>query len=62
MAYDTRPLITMKEREVFFKEAIEKDYVLFFEHDINNECCSLHETEKGVREKETFTLAEFMTR
>lgn len=59
MAYDTRPLITFKEREVFFKEAIENDYILFFEHDINNECCSLHETEKGVREKETFTLAEF---
>jgi len=60
MAYDTRPLLTLKEREDFFKEAIENDYVLFFEHDINNECCSLHETEKGVREKEIFTLAEFM--
>ncbi len=60
MAYDTRPLLTLKEREEFFKEAIESDYILFFEHDLYHECCSLQETEKGVREKETFTLAEFM--
>ncbi len=60
MAYDTRPLLTLEEREAFLKEAINNDYILFFEHDIDNECCSLHETEKGVREKETFTLAELL--
>ncbi|MCD4665628.1 MAG: MBL fold metallo-hydrolase [Bacteroidales bacterium] len=56
MAYDTRPLITMKEKAAFFKEAIKNDYVLFFEHDIFNECCTLKETEKGPRVKDVFSL------
>ena len=56
MGYDTRPLITMEEKEVFLNEAVEKDYVLFFEHDPINECCTLQKTEKGIRVKETFIL------
>ena len=56
MAYDTRPLITMKEKAAFFKDAIENDYVLFFEHDIFNECCTLKDTETGPRVKEVFSL------
>lgn len=59
MGYDTRPLDTLNDKDRFFAEAIENDYVLFFEHDLYNECCSLHETPKGVREKKTFTLEEF---
>ncbi|MBE0647869.1 MAG: MBL fold metallo-hydrolase [Bacteroidales bacterium] len=57
MSYDTRPLITLEEKEKFMNEAAEKAYVLFFEHDINNECCTVEMTEKGVRMKEAFTLA-----
>jgi glyoxylase-like metal-dependent hydrolase (beta-lactamase superfamily II) len=56
MAYDTRPLITMTEKEEFFQEAVEKEYILFFEHDIRHECCTLQMTEKGVRMKEAFSL------
>ncbi len=59
MAYDTQPLITLKDKERYYKDALKNDYTLFFEHDLYNECCSLHETEKGVRVKETFTLEEF---
>ena len=59
MAYDTQPLITLKDKERFYKDALKNDYTLFFEHDLYNECCTLHETEKGVRVKETFTLEEF---
>jgi glyoxylase-like metal-dependent hydrolase (beta-lactamase superfamily II) len=59
MAYDTRPLLTMEERKQFFDKAIEDDYILFFEHDIYHECCSLQETEKGVRAKEIFKLSDF---
>ena len=42
-----------------YKEALKNDYTLFFEHDLYNECCTLHQTEKGVRVKETFTLEEY---
>ena len=59
MAYDTRPLLTLEERKHFFKDAIDKDYFLFFEHDLYHECCTLKETEKGVRVKDFFTLKEY---
>ena len=58
MGYDTRPLPTMNEKETFLKEALEKDYILFFEHDATHECCTLQQTEKGIRPKEFFKLAD----
>ena len=58
MAYDTRPLITMMEKEAFLREAVEKDYILFFEHDPVNECCTLQHTEKGIRVKDIFKFSE----
>ncbi len=60
MAYDTRPLLTVEDKKRFFKEALRNDYVLFFEHDMHNECCTILETEKGIGVKETFTLSEFI--
>jgi len=58
MSYDIRPLVTLEEKECFFKEAIKNNYILFFEHDLYNECCTLQNTDKGVRVKDTFKLAE----
>jgi glyoxylase-like metal-dependent hydrolase (beta-lactamase superfamily II) len=56
MAYDTRPLETLVEKKSFLTEALEKDYILFFEHDREIECCNLQQTMKGIRSKETFKL------
>ncbi len=61
MGYDTRPLITLQDKEQFFSEALAGDYILFFEHDLYNECCTLQQTPKGVRHKDTFTLNEFVS-
>ena len=58
MAYDTRPLITMEEKEKFLNEAADNNYVLFFEHDAVNECCTVKRTEKGIRLDQTFSLSE----
>ena len=58
MGYDTRPLVTLSEKEKFLNLAAEKNYILFFEHDYVNECCTLKKTEKGVRLKNTFNLSE----
>jgi glyoxylase-like metal-dependent hydrolase (beta-lactamase superfamily II) len=60
MAYDTRPLQTLKDRERFYAEALENDYILFFEHDIYNEAGTIQETEKGVRIKEVGKLCDFI--
>ena len=58
MGYDTRPLITMKEKSQFLNIAAQNEYVLFLEHDSVNECCTLELNEKGVRLKDTFLLNE----
>jgi len=60
MAYDTKPLITLKEKEQFFREAVENQYILFLEHDLYNECCTLEQTEKGVRVQKTLPLSEII--
>ena len=57
MAYDMFPLTTLLEKKEFLTEALENDYVLFFEHDPVHECCTLHKTEKGIREKDRFSLS-----
>ena len=59
MGYDTRPLLTLTEKEKLMKEAADNEYILFLEHDSVNECCTVQHTEKGVRLKDTFTLKEF---
>ncbi|WP_207492165.1 MBL fold metallo-hydrolase [Aridibaculum aurantiacum] len=58
MGYDMFPLTTLKEKKAFLEEAAEKEYVLFLEHDANNECCTVQKTDKGIRLKETFKLED----
>lgn len=58
MAYDMFPLTTLKEKKDFLEEAVDNQYILFFEHDPVNECCTLNRTEKGVRVAQTFKLSE----
>ncbi len=60
MGYDTRPLLTLKEKEEFLNEAADHNYVLFLEHDSVNECCTVKHTEKGVRLDRTFPLKEIL--
>jgi glyoxylase-like metal-dependent hydrolase (beta-lactamase superfamily II) len=58
MAYDVRPLETMKEKTAILKQAADENWVLFFEHDPHIECITVQHTEKGVRMKESFKLSE----
>jgi glyoxylase-like metal-dependent hydrolase (beta-lactamase superfamily II) len=58
MAYDMFPLKTLKEKKTFLEEALKEDYILFFEHDPENECCDLQMTEKGIRVRRTFKLKD----
>jgi hypothetical protein len=58
MAYDMQPLITLNEKKTFLNEALENDYILFFEHDPKYECCTLHQTERGIRPKNFFKIDE----
>lgn len=58
MGYDTRPLITISEKEKFLNKACDENYILFLEHDGVNECCTLQRTEKGVRLGQSFQFSE----
>jgi glyoxylase-like metal-dependent hydrolase (beta-lactamase superfamily II) len=59
MGYDTRPLLTLQEKQAFLEEAVRENYILIFEHDPTQECCTVKMTEKGVRVDQTFRLDEF---
>ncbi|MDG0972789.1 MAG: MBL fold metallo-hydrolase [Crocinitomicaceae bacterium] len=61
MGYDTRPLLTLTEKELFLNQAAQEGYILFLEHDYVNECCTLEQTEKGVRLKETFAFKDLFS-
>ncbi len=60
MGYDTRPLLTMHEKETFLKEAASNNYILFLEHDPVHECCTVKQTERGIRLDQTFALKEIL--
>lgn len=57
-SYDLNPTESLREKEVFLKEAVENNYILFFQHDIINECCSLVQTPKGIKVDKCFSLSE----
>tara|TARA_B100000795_G_scaffold269348_1_gene258477 strand:+ start:939 stop:1772 length:834 start_codon:yes stop_codon:yes gene_type:complete len=58
-SYDTRPLLSMDEKTKFLKEAYDKEYILFLEHDAYNQCCKLKETEKGIRFGGKLKISDF---
>ena len=58
MAYDMFPLTTLGEKKAILGEAVNLEFILYFEHDPINECCTLQMTEKGIRVKDTFKLTE----
>ena len=58
MSYDTRPLITITEKEEFLKEAADNNYYLFLEHDAYFDMCTVANTEKGVRLNKTLQFSD----
>jgi len=53
MGYDTRPLLTLTEKQNFLNIAADKNFYLFLEHDTQNQIITVQKTEKGVRLKES---------
>lgn len=61
MAYDVRPLETLSEKERFLEKAASENFVLFFEHDARNECCTLERSDRGIRSGATGRLEDFFS-
>ncbi|HXG00039.1 MAG TPA: MBL fold metallo-hydrolase [Bacteroidota bacterium] len=47
MAYDLRPLVTLEEKRRILTQAVDENWILFFEHDASVETARLQKTEKG---------------
>jgi glyoxylase-like metal-dependent hydrolase (beta-lactamase superfamily II) len=58
MAYDTRPLISMSEKQDLLTTAVKENWTLCFEHDAKVECAKLVETEKGIKIGETLLISD----
>lgn len=56
MGYDTRPLLTLGEKEAFLEKAADEGFYLFLEHDAHHEIITVKRTEKGVRLDQTYTF------
>ena len=61
MGYDTRPLLTLDEKEKFLNMAADQNFYLFLEHDAHNQIITVETTEKGVRLKDVYTTQEIFT-
>jgi glyoxylase-like metal-dependent hydrolase (beta-lactamase superfamily II) len=57
-SYDMFPLDAMNEKKMYLQQALDEDYILFFEHDAINECCILQQTEKGIRMNNTLRIED----
>nr|WP_315141390.1 MBL fold metallo-hydrolase [uncultured Flavobacterium sp.] len=60
MGYDTRPLLTMPEKNKVLTAAADHNHFLFLEHDAHNEIITVQHTEKGVRLKDVFKCEEVL--
>lgn len=58
MAYDTRPLLTLDEKQHVLQDAVKHNFILYFEHDPIVSMCSLQQTERGIREKDVLNLSD----
>lgn len=60
MGYDTRPLLSLDEKEKFLNMAADHNYYLFLEHDAHHEIITVKHTEKGVRLNEVYTCKDLL--
>ncbi|MGI9526194.1 MAG: MBL fold metallo-hydrolase [Weeksellaceae bacterium] len=58
MGYDTRPLLTLNEKNQFLQKAVENDWIIAFEHDAHNELATLKQTDRGVKIDEILSFKD----
>ncbi len=60
MGYDTRPLLTLGEKQKFLQMATDNQYLLYLEHDAHNPIINLQNTEKGPRLQDVFRVEDVL--
>ena len=56
MGYDTRPLLTLREKASFLKKAARDKYLLFLQHDVKNEIIDIRKENNKFKLNKTFKL------
>ena len=59
MGYDINPLTTMQEKQDLLSQAVENEWIIFFDHDPLYDCATVQKTEKGFVLKEKGSLSDF---
>jgi glyoxylase-like metal-dependent hydrolase (beta-lactamase superfamily II) len=60
-SYDTRPLITLEEKERFLNEVVDQQQTIFMEHEVETECITVKRGARGFEADQRFTLDEFLS-
>jgi glyoxylase-like metal-dependent hydrolase (beta-lactamase superfamily II) len=60
MSYDTRPLLTLEEKESFLNEVIDQQQTIFLEHEVDTECITVKRGARGFELDKKLTLEEFI--
>lgn len=60
MGFDTRPLLTLGEKETFLNNAADNNWYLWLEHDAHNPIITVKHTEKGVRLDQSLNLEDVL--
>ena len=58
MGYDTRPLLTLKEKSFFLEKATKKNFLLFLQHDVKNEIIDIKKENNKFILNKTFKLED----
>jgi glyoxylase-like metal-dependent hydrolase (beta-lactamase superfamily II) len=56
MGYDLFPVVTLEEKRKYLSEAVEKDWILFFEHDPYIQSAKIGFSDKGFFIKDSFVI------
>jgi len=59
MGYDTRPLLSLQEKETILEKAFSENTLLFLQHDPYHELISLQSTNKGIRMENHFKIKSY---
>jgi glyoxylase-like metal-dependent hydrolase (beta-lactamase superfamily II) len=60
MSYDTRPLLTLEEKETFLNEVVDQQQTIFLEHELGTECITVKRCVRGFEVDRQLTLGEFI--
>jgi glyoxylase-like metal-dependent hydrolase (beta-lactamase superfamily II) len=52
MAYDLQPIVTIEEKKKLYRDAVEKNWLLFFEHDPDIAACTIQHDGKHYKKKD----------